>query len=206
MAYSDGDCAKAYTIVLAGDRGVGKSCITQRHKSYQLFREPWPTVGVEFYSRLIQLDSRTTMKANIWDTSGQEQYYNIVSSFFRRAKGAVIVYDVADRESFCSIRKWADAVQERGDPDIVIALVGNKLDLVQNCPGARATSPEEAALYAESKGFHWAEVSAVSFAGIEEAFKTLLGDIHQRDMAKPTQTTNVLLKKLQTEGNSCFRQ
>ena len=44
---------------------------------------------------------------------------------------AVIVYDVANRQSFLNVAKWIDEVkQERGE-NVVIAIVGNKTDLVE---------------------------------------------------------------------------
>ena len=44
---------------------------------------------------------------------------------------AVIVYDVANRQSFLNVAKWIDEVkQERGE-NVVIAIVGYKTDLVE---------------------------------------------------------------------------
>lgn len=51
------------------------------------------TIGVEFATRSIQVDSKT-IKAQIWDTAGQERYRAITSAYYRGAVGALLVYDI----------------------------------------------------------------------------------------------------------------
>ena len=48
--------------------------------------------------------------------------------------GAIIVYDVTKKKSFENVRKWVKILKENTDLDIVIYIVGNKLDIVQKFP------------------------------------------------------------------------
>jgi GTPase SAR1 family protein len=41
------------------------------------------------------------------------------------------VYDITKEVSFKNVKKWMDEVKDHAEPEIVIMLVGNKLDLVQ---------------------------------------------------------------------------
>lgn len=42
---------------------------------------------------------------------------------------AILVYDISNKSSFESIQKWYDTVlEERGD-DLILGLLGNKMDL-----------------------------------------------------------------------------
>lgn len=94
-----------YKIVLAGETNVGKTHIVQRYIKNALPKNPAPTIGVEFATRVVALQSGGTVKAQIWDTAGQERYHAIVSAHYRRAVGALLVYDVTDSSSFANSKK-----------------------------------------------------------------------------------------------------
>ena len=49
---------------------------------------------VEFATKTLRLPSGVNVKAQIWDTAGQERYRAITRAHYRRAAGAVLVYDV----------------------------------------------------------------------------------------------------------------
>jgi hypothetical protein len=49
--------------------------------------------------------------------------------YYRGAAAAVVVYDITKEESFDGAKKWVTELQRRGDPNVVIALAGNKSDL-----------------------------------------------------------------------------
>ena len=40
----------------------------------------------------------------IWDTAGQEKYYSITSSYFRKVDGVFLVFDLTDIETFKKIK------------------------------------------------------------------------------------------------------
>lgn len=94
-----------YKIVLVGDTGVGKTNLVSRYIKNTKPKKPNPTIGVEISTRIVKLQSGHTIKAQIWDTAGQERYHAIVSAHYRRAIGALVVYDVTSFKSFCSIQR-----------------------------------------------------------------------------------------------------
>jgi hypothetical protein len=49
--------------------------------------------------------------------------------YYRNAHGALLVYDIASKESFEGAKSWLLELRKFGKPDVVILLVGNKLDL-----------------------------------------------------------------------------
>ena len=49
--------------------------------------------------------------------------------YYRNAHGALLVYDIASKESFEGAKSWLSELRKFGKPDVVILLVGNKLDL-----------------------------------------------------------------------------
>lgn len=51
---------------------------------------------------------------------------------YRKALGALVVYDITKYESFENVRKWIEGIREHASPYVVIVIVGNKLDLRKN--------------------------------------------------------------------------
>lgn len=76
---------------MIGDSGVGKSNLLSRFTRNEFNLDSKSTIGVEFATRSIAVDSKT-IKAQIWDTAGQERYRAITSAYYRGAVGALLVY------------------------------------------------------------------------------------------------------------------
>ena len=49
--------------------------------------------------------------------------------YYRGAAAAIVVYDITNKESFNGAKSWVKELQRRGDPNVIIALAGNKADL-----------------------------------------------------------------------------
>lgn len=41
------------------------------------------------------------------------------------------MYDVTKKDTFVHVKKWLDELKDHAEPDIVVVLVGNKVDLVE---------------------------------------------------------------------------
>jgi Ras-related protein Rab-5C len=69
--------------------------------------------------------------------------------YYRNAQAAVVVYDVTKASSLEKAKSWVKELQRQANPNIVIALAGNKVDLVQpssssSGTGASSESEDEA--------------------------------------------------------------
>ena len=96
------------TPTCAGDQGdsnVGKTGLLSRFTKDEFQADSKGTVGVEFATRQIEHDGKT-IEAQVWDTAGQERYRAVTSAYYRNAVGALIVYDVTNRDSFENCAKW----------------------------------------------------------------------------------------------------
>jgi small GTP-binding protein len=136
-------------VILVGDMGVGKTNLVSRFIKNEIPKKSSPTIGVEYATKNITLESGWTIKAQIWDTAGQEKYRAITEAHFRKAIGAVIVYDITKEESLISVKKWIEDIREKAQPEIVIIMVGNKLDLAEQDPSERKVTRESAASFAK---------------------------------------------------------
>ena len=132
-----------YKIVLVGDAGVGKTHIINRYVKGQIPHTIIPTIGIEFATKTVTLRDGGTIKTQIWDTAGQEKYRSITSAHYRKAVGALLVYDVTKEKTFESIKRWLEEIRQHADRDIVLMLVGNKVDITNEYPQQRKVSKEE---------------------------------------------------------------
>jgi len=163
-----------YKIVLIGDSGVGKSCLLSRFTRNQFNMESKETIGVEFATRSMQTDGKT-IKAQIWDTAGQEKFRAITSAYYRGAVGAIIVYDIAKHSTYENVNMWLQELKNHADPNLVIMLVGNKSDLRH----LRDVQTEEAESFAETNQLSFIETSALDTTNVETAFHNILTAIYQ---------------------------
>ena len=118
----------SFKIIIVGDSGVGKSCLSIK-ASRNYFEDFYsPTVGFEFLTFNVKIEDQN-IKLQIWDTCGQEVYRSLISSFYRSASLAIIVYSIDNEESFNNIEKWLNDIKTQSSPDVKIFLIGNKADL-----------------------------------------------------------------------------
>jgi len=180
MAVNDGDYDHLYKVVLVGDATVGKTHLLSRYIKGTLPKAPMATIGVEFATNIVHLPVGGTVKAQIWDTAGQERYRAITSAHYRRAVGALLVYDVTKQSTFQSCTKWMEELRQNAEPDIVILLVGNKVDLVEKDPSMRQVYYDAAAEFARQHGLFFSEASAVTSHNVTHIFELLLQEIYNQ--------------------------
>ncbi|XP_064294303.1 ras and EF-hand domain-containing protein isoform X2 [Phalacrocorax carbo] len=121
---------KAYKIVLAGDAAVGKSSFLMRLCKNEFRGNTSATLGVDFQMKRLIVDGEPVV-LQLWDTAGQERFRSIAKSYFRRADGVLLLYDVTCEKSFLNVREWVDMIEDATHENIPIMMVGNKADLRQ---------------------------------------------------------------------------
>lgn len=159
-----------FKIIVVGDTGVGKSCMLLRFADGDFADKHVSTIGVDFKVKTLKHNDED-IKLILWDTAGQERFRTITSSYYRGAHGVIIVYDVTDRTSFESVRRWQQDVERYAGSEVKQMLVGNKCDLQTRT----AVSHAEAQELADSFGMSFLETSARSAQNIEHAFGSLVG-------------------------------
>ncbi|KAK3684285.1 ras GTPase [Podospora appendiculata] len=161
-----------FKVVLIGDSGVGKSNLLSRFTRNEFNLDSKSTIGVEFATRSIQVDSKT-IKAQIWDTAGQERYRAITSAYYRGAVGALLVYDITKSQTYENVTRWLKELRDHADVNIVIMLVGNKSDLRH----LRGVTTDDAKKFASENGLSFIETSALDATNVELAFQNILTEI-----------------------------
>uniref|UniRef100_A0A336LPV2 CSON011072 protein n=1 Tax=Culicoides sonorensis TaxID=179676 RepID=A0A336LPV2_CULSO len=170
------------------------------------------TIGVEFGSKIINVGGKS-IKLQIWDTAGQERFRSVTRSYYRGAAGALLVYDITNRDSFTALEAWLSDARTLASPNIIILLVGNKRDLEDE----REVTFIEASNFAQNNQLVFLETSAKTGENVEEAFlkcsKTILAKIQRGELdpvsvGSGIQYGDTSLRNLQnpSPGNRTFKK
>ncbi|KAM5288080.1 ras-related protein Rab-20 [Ctenodactylus gundi] len=131
-------------IVLLGDMNVGKTSLLQRYMERR-FPDTVSTVGGAFY-----LKPWRSLNLSIWDTAGREQFHGLGSMYCRGAAAVILTYDVSQPQSLLELEDRFLGLTDTASQDCLFAIVGNKVDLVEEdgTEGRRAPPrvPQDAAL------------------------------------------------------------
>lgn len=156
-------------VCVIGDSTVGKSSLVTRFAEGTFSEAFVTTIGVDFKTRMLNMNN-TFITLQIWDTAGQERFRAIATTYYRGAKGFVIVYDVTNLESFLSVDKWVQTIEQQSHyTDAFKILVGNKCDLASQ----RQVSYEEGLEKAKQLGLMFLEVSAKTGNNVDSTFNAL---------------------------------
>jgi Ras-related protein Rab-5C len=173
--------------------------------SHQVFANLSPQ-SAAFLTQKCNLPTRT-IKFEIWDTAGQERFASLAPMYYRNAQAALVVYDLTKPSSLTKAQHWVAELQRQASPGIVIALVGNKFDLVAAAEGtvadeggagaeetgdgddadadARKVPTAAAKAYADQEGLLFFETSAKTGEKVAEVFTAIANAIPETQLKGP---------------------
>ncbi|XP_072291517.1 RAB33B, member RAS oncogene family a [Eucyclogobius newberryi] len=156
---------RIFKIIVIGDSGVGKTCLTYRFCAGKFPEKTEATIGVDFRERLVEIDGEK-IKIQLWDTAGQERFRkSMVQHYYRNVHAIVFVYDVTNAASFHSLPVWIEECQQHAlGSEVPRILVGNKCDLQDSLQVCTDTAQQ----FADSHSMPLFETSAKSPGGPEE--------------------------------------
>uniref|UniRef100_A0A8D2MVG3 RAS and EF-hand domain containing n=1 Tax=Zonotrichia albicollis TaxID=44394 RepID=A0A8D2MVG3_ZONAL len=200
---------KAYKIVLAGDAAVGKSSFLMRLCKNEFQGNTSATLGVDFQMKRLIVDGEPTV-LQLWDTAGQERFRSIAKSYFRRADGVLLLYDVTCEKSFINVREWVDMIEDATHENIPIMMVGNKADLRQDITeqGQKCVPINYGEKLAMTYNALFCETSAKDGSNIVEAVLHLAREVRKRsdnqdDTRSVTSLAGTPVKKSALTKNCC---
>jgi Ras-related protein Rab-7A len=159
-------------IVFLGDSEVGKTALIHRFVEQEYRDDFKATVGADFHTSKATIGD-TEIDLQIWDTAGDERFRAIAGTFYRGTNACVLVYSIANRQSFEHITYWyqellaqASVKTPQSFPFVIFA---NKADLQEDrvVEGTETFNHEDLARYPVF------EVSAKSGQNVEAGVRKL---------------------------------
>nr|XP_055095437.1 ras-related protein Rab-3D isoform X1 [Symphalangus syndactylus]XP_055095438.1 ras-related protein Rab-3D isoform X1 [Symphalangus syndactylus] len=146
-----------FKLLLIGNSSVGKTSFLFRYADDSFTPAFVSTVGIDFKVKTVYRHDKR-IKLQIWDTAGQERYRTITTAYYRGAMGFLLMYDVANQESFAAVQDWATQIKTYSWDNAQVILVGNKCDLEDE----RVVPAEDGRRLADDLGSH-----SVAQAGVQ---------------------------------------
>ena len=160
-------------FILIGDSEVGKTCLINQYSQKEFIEEHIATLsagGNDREKRFKDVDvGNKTVKLEILDSVGKEQYKAVNKIFMNKAKIAAIVYDMTDQKTFDNIKNWYNELKDKNDTVEMIGIIANKSDLYEE----QVISKEEGEKYAKSINGFFYETSAMDYESVSNAFEDL---------------------------------
>lgn len=197
-------------VVIVGDSSVGKSNILSRFVQNEFSSDCRATVGVELSTKSYKI-GEIVIKLHLWDTAGQERFKSITSAYYKGCKGAILVYDITNKDSFEHLNKWLSEIRELGGKNISVIVCGNKCDLETQ----RKISKDEGIEKCKSNSVGFFETSALDSVNIDTAFVKLLEEIYMNSIKaaivqpksegdfKQGDSLNIEVNKGESSNSSC---
>ena len=117
--------------IVVGDAGCGKTSLIKRYvHNIPPSKEHLTTIGVEFSWKKLKVENEL-VTVQVWDLAGQDRFHGLARIYYRDAVGAVVVFDMFNKQSFESAKKWKEDIDSKvflpnGNP-IPVILMGNKV-------------------------------------------------------------------------------
>jgi len=187
-------------VVIIGDASVGKTSLILRYVNNSFSDNVKPTIGCDHYDKDINVNG-TNVKLSIWDTAGQERFRGLSASYYKKARCVIVVFDITKKSSFDKIDFWRDEIANFADPDVLVFLVGNKIDLQDK----RAVLKDDAMNYVKKHKFAlYMETSALenTEGQIEKLFSFVAERILEKIKQEGTTSRTIGGEKLKNpDGN-----
>ncbi|KAE9415520.1 hypothetical protein Angca_009299 [Angiostrongylus cantonensis] len=197
-----GPAERTFRVVMCGEAAVGKSSLVMRLISGKHCANLPSTLGVDFHVKTVNVDGRN-VALQLWDTAGQERFRSLCKSYFRRADGAILVYDVSSEHSFIKVRDWIDTIKDSVERQIPIILVGNKCDLRHNL--GEVVSSQDGAALAAKMGVLFMETSALDGSNVDGSILALTREMMAVEDVD-VRAAGVILLPRQKPATGCFNK
>ena len=106
------------------------------------------------------------LKAQIWDTAGEEKYRAMTQFYYRKAAAGLVVFGLDDLKSFRDVETWIADLRDVC-PNIQLVLVGNKSDIDYDERAVNAGDIED---IIDDFNVTYVECSAKDGDGVEKLF------------------------------------
>ena len=165
-----------YKVLLLGDSSVGKTCFLLRYCDKSFQEAHLSTIGLDYRLKSMTLQNDKNIKLQIWDTAGQDRFRAITKNYYKGANGIILIYDVTNKQSYENVKNWLTQIKEEANPNVIIYLAGNKIDVEED---QRVITTEDGQKIADEYKLPFKETSAKNGINVNEIFQELVEKIDE---------------------------
>lgn len=165
-----------YKVLLLGDSTVGKTCFLLRYCDKTFQEAHLSTIGLDYRLKTMTLQNGKNIKLQIWDTAGQDRFRAITKNYYKGANGIILIYDITNLQSYENVKNWIAQIREQANPNVVIYLAGNKIDVVEEL---RMVKTEDGQKIADEFNLPFYETSAKSGINVNKIFDDLVEKVDE---------------------------
>ena len=165
-----------YNVLLLGDSSVGKTCFLLRYCDKSFQEAHLSTIGLDYRLKSMTLQNDKNIKLQIWDTAGQDRFRAITKNYYKGANGIILIYDVTNKQSYENVKNWLTQIKEEANPNVIIYLAGNKIDVEEE---QRVITTEDGQKIADEYKLPFKETSAKNGINVNEIFQELVEKIDE---------------------------
>ena len=165
-----------YKVLLLGDSSVGKTCFLLIYCDKSFQDAHLSTIGLDYRLKTLTLKNKKNVKLQIWDTAGQDRFRAITKNYYKGANGIILIYDVTSLQTYENVKNWITQIREEANPNVVIYLVGNKIDIPED---SRAVKTLDGQKISDEYQLPFKEASAKDGKNVNEIFQELVEKIDE---------------------------
>ena len=216
---------KTISLILLGNSGVGKTNFMMRYIMNEFNPRFLSTQGIENIKILLEIkdENNNIIKyiLKIYDTAGQERFRCLTQSYYKKADGVLLMFDVNDIDTFEDVNVWMTEIKKFNDDynenknenNLVIYLLGNKVDYLNNDEeeigdtkkgnDKKPVTKKEKELLKNNLGFPYYEISNQWNLNIDEVIARIILDCAKRVNNKKDKGTKQIKKALKKKKKCC---
>ena len=143
-------------VILLGETGIGKTSLINIYLNREFNPSELSNTNLSQSFANFELND-IKLNVSFWDTMGQEKYRSLTKTFIKGSNIVIFVYDITRIETLLELDYWLNTViQEIGNDEVIFGVVGNKIDLFNECE----VEQEEGKKYASKIDALFCETSA----------------------------------------------
>ena len=184
--------SKKCRLLIIGDSEVGKTSFLSRYSKGIFNLTYLATAGIEFFSKDEKINNEI-IRVELWDTAGTEKFQSLSASFFSKAEGIMVMFDVSNQNSFENLINWTESIKTHLNKEIdniPVIIIGNKIDLIK-----REITTNEAKEYCGELGFKYFETSAKTGENVNETIIFLIKEVLKKNEIKNKNKNKIGTKK-----------
>lgn len=168
-----GESLYVFKVIVAGNSGVGKTCLVQRFIDNRFHADTKATIGVDFSLKNVNLDDPSlgsSIALQIWDMAGENRFRSILPYYIAGTQGLILAFDPTKPPTLEYLNEWLEVVNLYLTEKTPVLLISTKHDL----PESSNTKMEDIENFKDKNGIiDYIKTSSLDGTGVNEAFRKL---------------------------------